>query len=254
MPVAGSPQKRTSWISRTPVGTRVWTAGRILILAIALSATFGAFFLTAFRVTTRAREVKVPDLRNKTLADATAALTDIGLVVRVEGRRPDPKVPADRVLEQEPAAGAVLRRQRAVRLRVSDGQRAPVVPALIGQPERTAEIMLTEASIQVGERAEIRSGAYAPDAVVAQDPPERARAAAVTLLVNRGQTGMAYVMPDVIGTYGGQVRDMLRRRGFRVSVTETSYPGLAPGIVVHQTPQAGFQITTGDPILLEFNR
>jgi serine/threonine-protein kinase len=254
MPAAGAPQKRSSWLARNPVGTRVWTAGRVLLLTVALGVTFGAFFLTAFRVATRAREVEVPDLRNRTVADATSALADIGLVAKIEGRRPDPKIPADRVLEQEPAPGAILRRQRSVRVRVSEGQRAPAVPSVIGQPERTAEIVLGQAGIQIGERAEIRTAGYSSDAIVGQDPPERGRAATVNLLVNRGQSGRAYVMPDVIGTYGLQVRDMLRRRGFRVSVTETSYPGLAPGVIVRQTPQAGFQVAEGDPIILEFSR
>ena len=32
------------------------------------------------------------------------------------------------------------------------------------------------------------------------------------------------------------------------------YPGVAPGIVIRQSPQAGFQITPGEPISLEVSR
>jgi serine/threonine-protein kinase len=255
MPAAGAPREKPSWLARNPVGTRVWTAGRLLVLAVLLSATFGAFFLTALRVTTRAREVKVPDLTNRSLTDATAALGDVGLVMRVELRRPDPKIAADHVIAQDPAPGSVLRRQRAVRVRVSEGQRSPALPSVVGQPERTADIVLSQAGVTVAGRAEIQSPSYGPDTIVGQDPPEEVRASDVNLLVNRGLTTRAYVMPDVIGTLGIQVRDMLRRRGFRVSVTaDAPYPGLPPGVIVRQTPQAGFQVAFGDPILLEFSR
>jgi serine/threonine-protein kinase len=237
------------------IRTRVWSAGRLLLLAFALTATFGAFFLTSLRVTTRAREVRVPDLRGVAVADASTRLSDVGLVMTVEQRRPDPKVPLDHVLSQEPQAGTVLRRERAVRVRVSDGQRDPEVPTVVGLSERAAEIVLTQANVSIDARAEVQTASYPAGAVVAQDPPGSARAPAISLLVNRGQAATRFVMPDVIGTLGVRVVDILRRRGFRVTVgADVPYPGLPPGVVVRQTPQAGFQIALGDPVVLEFSR
>ena len=237
------------------LGTRVWTAGRLLVLAVALSITFGAFFLAALRVTTRAREVKVPNIQGQPLSAATTALADLGLALKVDQRRSDPKVAADHVLSQDPEPGTILRRQRAVRVRVSDGQRDPVVPLVVGQADRTAEIVLAQAHIEIGGRAEVRTAGYPAGTVIAQDPGEKQRAAKISLLVNRGETDTTYVMPDVIGTLGVRVVDILRRRGFRVSVSaEAPYPGLPPGVVVRQTPQAGFQVTAGAPVLLELSR
>ncbi|MCC7008915.1 MAG: PASTA domain-containing protein [Acidobacteria bacterium] len=236
-------------------GTRVWSAGRLLVLAVALAVTFGAFFLTAFRVTNRAREVAVPDLKGMTIAAATTALADEGLALKVESRRADPKVPADRILAQEPEPGAVLRRQRTVRVRVSDGQRDPIVPSVVGQAERTAEIVLAQAQIGIASRSEIHDGEYPAGTVIAQDPPEKQRAGQVNLLVNRGQGGVSFVMPDLIGTPASRVVDLLRRRGFRVSVSaDVPYPGVPSGTVVRQRPQPGFQIGAGEPVVLEVSR
>jgi beta-lactam-binding protein with PASTA domain len=62
-------------------------------------------------------------------------------------------------------------------------------------------------------------------------------------------------MPDVIGAQGARVVDILRRRGFRVTVgAQVPYPGLPAGIVVRQTPQAGFQIGYGDAVVLEISQ
>jgi serine/threonine-protein kinase len=235
--------------------TRVWSAGRLLLLAALLAVTFGAFFLTALRVTTRAREVAVPDVRGRSMQDATAMLAEAGLVLTVDQRRADPKIALDHVLSQDPEPGTVLRRQRAVRVRVSDGQRDPELPSVVGLAERTAEIVLTQASVAIGVRAEIQSGTYPAGTVIAQDPPGAGRAGSVSLLINRGQTGATFVMPDVIGTLGVRVVDILRRRGFRVTVgADVPYPGLPPGVVVRQTPQAGFQVALGEPIVLELSR
>jgi serine/threonine-protein kinase len=234
---------------------RVWSVGRLLVLAVLLGVTFATFFLASMRVATRAREVRVPDVRGQSLADANRLLTETGLVLRIDARRSDAAVPADHIVSQEPEPGAVLRPQRPVRVRVSDGQRAPVVPAVVGQAERTAEIVLAQENVEIGGRAEIRTTRYAPGTVVGQDPAAKDRASAVTLLVNRGERGVSYVMPDLIGTPGGRVVEILRRRGFRVVVSgEVSYPGLPPGVVVRQSPQPGYQVSDGDSVTIEVTR
>jgi serine/threonine-protein kinase len=234
----------------------VWTAGRLLLLGGALAFTFGVFFLASMRVATRAREVRVPDLRGKTLAEARGVLAAAGLTLRVDPlRRPDPKVPLDHVLMQDPEPGAVLRRQRAVRIRVSDGQRDPIVPAVTGQPERTAELTLGAEQIAIDDRAEIRTADYDAGVVVAQVPAAKSRAATVSLLVNRGEAGPSFVTPDVIGAPGAAALAVLRAKGFRASiVADVAYPGLPPGTVVRQTPSGGFRIVKDNPISLEVSR
>jgi beta-lactam-binding protein with PASTA domain len=77
----------------------------------------------------------------------------------------------------------------------------------------------------------------------------------VSLLVNRGEEAVAYVMPDVIGTEGDRVAAMLRMRGFRVAIVGSQpYPGVPAGTVVKQTPAGGFRVGSSDPISLEVSR
>ena len=91
--------------------------------------------------------------------------------------------------------------------------------------------------------------------VIAQQPPAETAAAQVALLVNRAERGAIYVMPDLIGVNGDRAADRLRGRGFRVAVVGVNpYPGVPPGIVLRQNPQAGFQIAPGEPISLEVSR
>jgi serine/threonine-protein kinase len=240
----------------SPLGRRVWSAGRFLVLACALGATYTVFFLAAMRVATKTREVEVPDVRTKSVAEASAAMTNAGLSLRVDpARRVDPTVPADHVLTQDPDPGTVVRRPRAVRILVSQGPHAPVVPQLTGMSERAARLSATQEGIQIVATAEIRTTDYPPGVVIAQSPPPKARGADMTMLVNRAQGGVRYVMPDLIGTPGGRVADILRRDGFLVAIVgDAPYPGLPADIVIRQTPQAGYQVAFGEPISLEVSR
>lgn len=239
-----------------PFGTRVWSAGKFLVLAGALIATFVLFAAASMRLAIRAREVQVPDLINRTANDATALAADLGLTIRVDdSRRPDPKIAADRVLAQEPPAGSIARRQRSIKVWLSAGPRAATVPVLTGETERAAQLRLAQDGLDLVAVSEIRSPAYPSDVVVAQDPQPKAPSARVALLVNRAGRGASYVMPDLIGVNGDRAAELLRGHGFRVAVVGTTpYPGVAAGIVLRQSPQAGFQIAPGEPISIEVSR
>jgi serine/threonine-protein kinase len=238
--------------------TRVWSAGKLVLLFGALAVTYLVFAAASMRLALRAREVTVPDLTNHTANEATALASNLGLTLKVDDtRRPDPKIEAGRVLSQEPAPGAVARRQRSVKIWLSAGARAATVPALTGETERTAQLRLAQDGLGLAGVAEIRSGEYAADVVVAQEPPAKTKSAGagVALLINRGERGAMYVMPDLIGINGDRASELLRRHGFRVAtVASNPYPGVAAGVVLRQNPQAGFQIGPGEPIALEVSR
>ena len=236
--------------------TRVWTAGKTLMLVAALAATFVLFFAASMRLALKAREVQVPDLTNRTANDATAVVSGLGLTLKVDDlRRPDVKIGVGRVLAQEPAAGSVARRQRSVKVWLSAGLRSTTVPLLTGETERTAQLRLAQDGLALAGISEIRSSEFPSDVVVAQEPPAKSTGAAVALLVNRGQRGATYVMPDIIGVNGDRAADILRARGFRVAVVGSMpYPGVAAGIVLRQSPQGGFQIAPGEPISIEVSR
>jgi beta-lactam-binding protein with PASTA domain len=239
-----------------PLTTRVWSAGKVLLLCGGLILTYFLAAGAAMRYALKTREVVVPTLTGKTVNEASAALTAAGLSLKVEeGRKVDAKVAAGSILTQEPASGERTRRQRSVRVWLSAGPRSTIVPSLIGESERTAQLRLTQDGFTLGPSAEIRTADYAAGAVVAQNPPPKTKSDSVSLLVNRGERGATYVMPDIIGVNGDRAADLLRVRGFRVAVVgDHPYPGVPGGVVLRQSPQAGFQIAPGEPISIEVSR
>lgn len=236
--------------------TRVVSYGKILLLAGALAGTFLLFAAIAMRVAITARQVTVPDLVGRSIAEATALSSQLDLQLRVdETPRPDLKVPAGHVLGQEPTAGSAARRQRSVRVWISSGAHVALAPSLLGESQRAAEIRVAQDGLMIGTISEIRSGAYPPDVVVAQDPPPSTQTAEIRLLVNRGEDRATYVMPDLIGLNGERAADVMRIRGFRVSITtQSGVSAIPPGVVVRQSPAGGYQVHPGDPIALEVSR
>ena len=78
--------------------TRMWTAGKVMLLVAALGLTYVIFAAGAMRIAIRTRDVQVPDFRGRTTNEATAMANSVELAIRIdEARRPDPKVPAGRV-------------------------------------------------------------------------------------------------------------------------------------------------------------
>ena len=236
--------------------TRVWSAGKLLLLAGALLLTYVLSAALGMRLALKTREVVVPGLAGRTVNEATAMLTDAGLNLKVEeGRRLDPKVPAGQIVSQDPTAGIRTRRERSIKVWVSAGPRSMVIPALAGESERTAQLRLQQEGLALAGIAEIRSSDFSAGAVVGQYPAPKSAAAQVSLLVNRGERGARFVMPDLIGVNGARAADLLRVRGFRATVVgEHPYPGVPAGIVLRQHPQGGFQIAPGEPISLEVSK
>ena len=235
---------------------RFWGVGKFLLLLGGLMATYLVFAVAGMRYARTARQVPVPDLSGRTPTEATRALTSAGLTLRLEEqRRIHPTITSGLVAEQEPPPGITTRRQRSVRVWLSAGQFTGVVPTLIGESERGARRRLEQEALVLTEVSEIRSDQYPTGAIVAQEPPPQTRGTMVSVLVNRGERGATYVMPDLIGVQSVRAAELLRARGFRVTVVgDHPYPGLPEGIVLRHSPRAGFQIAPGESISLEVSR
>ncbi len=234
----------------------IWNVGKFFFLAGALTATYLVSATVAMRVALKAREVPVPPLIGRTVPYATELLTENSLALQVEeDRRMHPSIEAGQIMAQEPNSGLTLRRQRNVKVWISSGPRADTVPTLIGETPQSAQARLAQDSLNLNGVSEIRSSLYPTGAIVAQDPLPDSPGSSVSVLVNRGELGAAYVMPDLIGINGSRTAEILRSTGLRVTIVgDHPYPGVPSGIILRQHPPAGFQIRPGESISLEVSR
>ena len=229
-----------------------------VILALTTTAvlTFILFAVAGLQLALMFREVQVPDLAGQTVDDANLMLDRLGLHVRVEPlSQIHQTIPANHIAAQDPAPGLTTRNRRNVKVWLSSGTSAASVPTLLGQSENGARARLQEDALALAQLSEIRSNRYPSDAVVGQEPPPLGTSSTVSVLFNHGERGATYVMPDLIGVYGSPAATFLRSGGFRVTVVgDHPYPGVAPDVVLRQSPQAGFQIAQGEAISLEVSQ
>ncbi len=240
-----------------PISKRVRKAGRLTVLTGALVTTYVVFGAISMRMALKSRDVTVPNLASRSVEDAQRLLTGRGLTLKVDpSHRTDPSVAAGLIVAQDPEHGTTTRLGRSVRVWVSAGSRPNILPALVGQTERSAQVRAAQDNITIGRTSTVRSQTYPAGMVIAQVPPAQTHGAStVDLLVNRGQQDVTYLMPDLIGIGGAQTAAYLRAHGFRVAVVaQQPYPGVPPGVVLRQSPQAGFQISPGEAISLEVSR
>jgi beta-lactam-binding protein with PASTA domain len=225
----------------------------ILMVAGLLSA------LTAMRFAIRGREVEVPSLAGRTEADARQVLAGKGLVLRISGSgRFSAEFPEGLVIEQNPPKGTSLKSGRSVKVLLSLGARKFSVPNIVGASLRTAELSLAQQRLSLGNTSYAHMGTGEASTVVHQSPEAGTQEGTdplVNVFVSRGPEEEYYIMPDLIGQSGDLVASRARSEGFHMGkVTYRREPGVEPGVVIQQKPQAGYRLSKSETILLDVSQ
>src|SRR5947209_5747454 len=244
-----SEQKPVSRFSR-------WS-GIILMTAI-LGVAGIVSALTAMRFAIRGREVEVPPLAGKTADQAKDIITRNGLIFKVASSRFSSEVPEGQILAQIPSSGTRLKANRTVRVLVSLGPQRFAVPNLIGTSLRAAQLTLAQRKLALGKTLYAHTSDGDSSTVVYQTPKpgtQEGSDPSVNILISLGPPAEYFIMPDLIGKSADLVASRARNEGFRLGkVNVRKYPGVEPGVVIQQKPQAGYRLTKSDIILLDVSQ
>ena len=227
-----------------------------LLLAGTLGVVYVFSGFLGLQLALKNREVTVPSLISMSAEEASVALKELNLTVGLESlRQPNQAIAAGLIADQSPNPGIQTRQNRQVKIWLSSGKTPGSAPLLAGESETAARQRLVNNSFNLVGLSEIRSEQYQTDSIVAQEQSSRDGEENVRLLVNRGERGRTYVMPDLIGISATTAAEILRSQGFRITVVgEHPYPGLEGGIILRHSPQSGFQIAPGESISLEVSQ
>lgn len=254
----------------------------MLFAALVLVALASAVLTMQFAI--HGAEVRVPNLRGMTIAEARSQTAGLRLNLDVDNHYYSSEVAAGHILTQSPAPNSVVRRDWHVRVADSLGPQKVEVPNVVGTQERTAALNLRQASLEEGTPAQIPWPAADPGTVLAQDPEAKAQGIerpSVNLLIAAPDAAHAdgFVMPDLAGLPVLTAEAMLTRVGIKfdpprfqdVPIAGVSTAGsgasnpsaaapppvpapihstAAPGAVVGQSPPAGFKVDVGSTVSL----
>ncbi len=240
-----------------------------MLLALILVTVAMVSALTAMRLAIHGREVDVPKVVGSSPREADQSLRALGLVLDVESHFYSAEVPEGRIVSQMPQPGMRVRRGATIRVAESLGPRRAVIPSVIGQSARAAEINIRRRGLDVGAVAELRLPDLPAGQVVAQSPPPQAGDAVspmVSLLVNAPLDTHAYLMPDFAGRPLAEAVEAVEAAGLRLGQITSGGARLnlnvpdgesriaLPAVVRRQLPLPGSKVTPGTVVHFEVVR
>ncbi len=215
----------------------------LLVFILAAVAFLSA--ITTIRIAIRSREVQMPSLTGKTLADAQNLLRQRGLGLKVADRVYD-ALPAGSVVRQTPPANSQVKASQDAHVVVSLGPMKVTVPLLEGFSLRAARIALLQTGLQLGEVSAPYLDNSQPDSVLvqAQRPGTQASTPRVDVLSPLGPRPTALVMPFFIGLSEGEAQRQLTSAGVKnIKTTPVPASQWPVGTVMDQTPVAGSRLS-----------
>jgi beta-lactam-binding protein with PASTA domain len=230
---------------------RLESLSRMALLVFILASTAFLSAITAMRIAIHGREVTMPNLVGKNVAEANQLLQSRGLVLKVADRIYT-DLPINVVVRQTPPAGLLMKVSQQAHVVLSLGQRQLQIPLLEGNSLRASRIELLREGLQVGEVSSVTMPEPAADTVVIQNPKPGTGAATprVDVLVSQGPRETAYVMPHLVGMNESEAQHRLDVAGLRRKVNYVSAPQWPHAAVIDQAPLAGTRIPSSSTIEL----
>ena len=232
---------------------------RISLLVALFMAMAGIGAYVALTLIIKGEEpVVVPDLVGKDVLYGLEILSDLGLNTRVKRTSYHDQVPKNHVIDQDPEAGAAIKRGRDVKIWVSRGPETIVMPNLTGLSLQQSGILLTENGLCRGTFAGMTSPGNAADQVFAQYPPPGvtvSRNTCADLLISRGPSSPAFPMIDLSGFSLESAIRRLEQLQLTVGSIRIAHTLGAPlETIVDQMPLAGYRVALGSRVDLTVNR
>lgn len=211
------------------------------------------------------QQVAVPDVTNKTVADAKEILFAVGLLqVGAITVQSDASIPAGNVASQSPVAGTLVAYGTTVNLVVSSGAQPPVTtPNVVGLTLTDATAALNQASLTVGFVSYQTSNTVEKDRVISQNPLMTALVPvgwAVNLVVSLGPVPddpgarPQVKVPDLTGLTLAAATTKLAEEGLRLGLVSNERNADVPaGQVIRQSPVAKTSLPVGNKVNLSIS-
>lgn len=226
---------------------RGWIIAIIVLLLAVGGAAFAGWYLSAGP----GKQVTVPGILDMDQAEATTALTSVGLRLEVGGEEHSETVAAGLILSSDPAPGASTATDSIVSIVLSLGPERYAVPDVRGDPLEAARIAVAEANLVVGVITEEWDAEVAAGSVALTEPAAGAElkpGTAVDIVVSKGPKPVR--LANYAGSPADEVRAELEAAGLIVTESEEFSTEYASGLVISSTPAKGERVPVGGTVAL----
>ena len=229
-----SPAVTTAVMTHTkPGGRKKWVTVTIATVVSALLLLFvGSQLLGPSQDL-----VTTPNVKSKTIDEATLALSEVGLKVGTQTPQADDNVPKGTIIGQDPAPGELIEAGQAVNLIVSAGKDQVPVPDLVNLPSvDDARLVLTEAKLLLGRVTPVDSDK--PEGTILEQDPVATTVVDIGTLISVTVSNGTIPVPNVVGKNETQAKNTLVNAGFLVDIVKQEDATAAVGTVLSQSPES----------------
>ena len=229
-------------------------------ISLSLIAIGVASAVAVISLLLRQEEVRVPDLTGLDIVTVIEVTGQQGLQLKVDRREPSQAIPRDAVVSQSPPPGTGVKKGRTVRVVISQGPSELLVPKLMGEPYRKADLLLRQAGLTILDVARVWSDTVERDVVMAQDPPAGSpleKGGGVCILVSLGRKGRLSITPALTGRTAEEAVRFVDRLGLQYRVISRASGTVPPSgdrSVVGQKPKAGYPLAADGVVELYMSR
>ena len=193
---------------------------------------------------------KVPDLKSYTYDEAEKIVDKTDLNIKKIGKEFS-SYPIGQIFLQDPEPGTIVKRGRNIRVWISQGTELVDMPNLTGMNFLDAKILEEEKGMKIDKVITVKgTGKY--NEVMATDPATNtlmSKGESISFLVNGLENVVTVKVPDVIGLSLEEGQENLLKNSLIVGNVEYSeVPGIAPGIIIKTSENAGKKVAAGSTI------
>lgn len=203
-------------------------------------------------------EVRVPDVRNKTLEDARKILQEKNLDLETPELRNDPTVPQDNVISQDPAQGTTIKEHSKVLLTISQGPGLATVPDVVKKELESARIDIENADFKMSPSEEFSSD-IPVGSVISQTPEGNTQAvkgSTVKLVISKGVEPKPVVVPNIVAKSLEEAGAALEAVKLKLSsdITQQESTEYLSGTVISQDPVQGGELQEGGEVKVTLSK
>ena len=197
----------------------------------------------------------VPNVVNKTLAEATSTLVGGGFIVGTVTPVENPDVPEGSIISQDPAAAAMAKQTSLVNLVISQGKGKVTVPNVVSQNGVSAKSLLE--SVTFGLKVTVilePNDSVAAGFVIRTDPPVDTtvdKGSPITLVVSSGPTQVS--VPPLIGVKEDAAKALIISKGLLVAPVvyqDVPFGNSNDGRVISSNPPSGTTVNSSSTITI----
>ena len=230
-------------------GSRGKTAALIIIAAIVAVAAIAGISYALIGNGFAPSGKEVPDVREKTLTEATSIIEEEGFEVGGIDYAYSDSVEADVVMSQSPRAGSTQEEGTKIGLVVSQGIEQVEVPNLIDLDANNARAALTREGLKYDAGAAEYSDTVKENRVARQSPEAGEKVdkgTTVTYYLSAGEEKIS--VPNVVGEPESTAKKTLQDEGFKVETDYAPSNEYYQGTVISQSPTSSQKAKSGTTV------